>query len=101
MREIAKRLSLRLDNAEYAHLKRLSADTGLKMEPVIRRLIVGAELRPRPPGELTELLRQMSGMAANINQIAKVANASGFVRMEDVEHIQAMQKMIWQAVKRL
>ena len=101
MREIAKRVSLRLDSTEYAHLKQLSMDTGLKMEPVIRRLIVGAELRPRPPGELTELLRQMSGMAANINQIAKVANASGFVRMEDVEHIQAMQKMIWQAVKRL
>ena len=101
MREIAKRISLRLDSTEYAHLKKLSTDTGLKMEPVIRRLIVGAELRPRPPGELTELLRQMSGMAANINQIAKVANASGFVRMEDVEHIQAMQKMIWQAVKRL
>lgn len=31
MREIAKRVSLRLDSAEYAHLKRLSADTGLKM----------------------------------------------------------------------
>lgn len=74
MREIAKRVSLRLDRTEYAHLKQLSMDTGLKMEPVIRRLIVGAELRPRPPGELTELLRQMSGVAVNINQIAKVAS---------------------------
>lgn len=46
MREIAKRISLRLDSAEYEHLKQLSADTGLKMEPVLRRLIVGAELRP-------------------------------------------------------
>ena len=49
MREIAKRVSLRLDSAEYAHLKRLSADTGLKMEPVIRRLIVArncAHVRP-------------------------------------------------------
>ncbi|MFQ9029440.1 MAG: hypothetical protein ACLR54_06795 [Oscillospiraceae bacterium] len=46
MREIAKRVSLRLDSTEYAHLKQLSMDTGLKMEPVIRRLIVGAELRP-------------------------------------------------------
>lgn len=57
MREIAKRISLRLDSAEYEHLKQLSADTGLKMEPVLRRLIVGAELRPRPPDELPELLR--------------------------------------------
>ena len=101
MREIAKRVSLRLDRTEYAHLKQLSMDTGLKMEPVIRRLIVGAELRPRPPGELTELLRQLSGMAVNINQIAKVANASGFVRMEDIEHIKKMQRMLWQAVKEL
>ena len=101
MREIAKRVSLRLDSTEYAHLKQLSTDTGLKMEPVIRRLIVGAELHLRPPAELTELLRQMSGVAANINQIAKVANASGFVRMEEIERIKSMQKMLLQAVKRL
>lgn len=101
MREIAKRVSLRLNSAEYAHLKQLSVDTGLKMEPVIRRLIVGAELRPRPPGELTELLRQLSGMAVNINQIAKAANASGFVRMEDIAHIKMMQGMLWQVVKAL
>lgn len=101
MREIAKRVSLRLDSAEYAHLKRLSADTGLKMEPVIRSLIMGTELRPHPPDELTGLLRQISGMAVNINQIAKVANASGFVRMEDIEHIKMMQGMLWQAVKKL
>lgn len=101
MREIAKRVSLRLDRTEYAHLKQLSMDTGLKMEPVIRRLIVGAELRPRPPDELAELLRQLSGMAVNINQIAKVANASGFVRMEDIAHIKVVQGMLWRAVKEL
>ena len=101
MREIAKRVSLRLDSTEYAHLKQLSMDTGLKMEPVIRRLIVGAELRPRPPDELAELLRQLSGMAVNINQIAKVANASGFIRIEDIAHIKMVQGMLWQAVKEL
>ena len=101
MREIAKRVSLRLNSAEYAHLKQLSTDTGLKMEPVIRRLIVGAELRPRPPGELTELLRQMSGVAVNINQIAKVANTSGFVRTEEIAYIKAMQGMLWQMMKAL
>lgn len=50
---------------------------------------------------MTELLRQMFGMAANINQIAKVANAGGFVRIEDIEHIKTMQQMLWQAVKYL
>ena len=87
MREIAKRISLRLDSAEYEHLKQLSADTGLKMEPVLRRLIVGAELRPRPPDELPELLRQLSGMAVNINQIAKRINAGGSPYQADMEEI--------------
>ena len=101
MRGIAKRISLRLDSTEYAHLKQLSADTGLKMEPALRRLIAGAELRPRPPDELPELLRQLSGMAVNINQIAKVANARGFVRMEDIDRIKAMQGLLWRTMKRL
>ena len=74
---------------------------GRPIEPFIRALITGVELRPRPPDELTELLRQLSGMAVNINQIAKVANASGFVRMEDIAQIKAMQGMLWQAVKEL
>ena len=74
---------------------------GRPIEPFIRALITGVELRPRPPDELTELLRQMSGVAVNINQIAKAANASGFVRMEDIEQIKAMQGMLWQVVKEL
>ena len=74
---------------------------GRPIEPFIRALITGVELRPRPPDELTELLRQLSGMAVNINQIAKAANASGFARMEDIAQIKAMQQMLWQAVKEL
>ena len=74
---------------------------GRPIEPFIRALITGVELRPRPPDELAELLRQLSGIAVNINQIAKVANASGFVRMEDIAQIKAMQGMLWQAVKEL
>ena len=74
---------------------------GRPIEPFIRALITGVELSPRPPDELAELLRQLSGMAVNINQIAKVANASGFVRMEDIAHIKMMQGMLWQAVKTL
>ena len=44
---------------------------------------------------------ELSVIWRNINQIAKVANASGFVRIEDIEHIKTMQQMLWQAVKHL
>ena len=43
----------------------------------------------------------MSGVAVNINQIAKVANASGFVPMDEIAQIKTMQGLLWQAVKEL
>ena len=86
-RNNVKQITIRLTADEYAHVKQLSKDSGLKMEPAIRRLIMGVNLRPRPPDELPELLRQLSGIGTNINQIAKVANASGYVRKEDIQSI--------------
>ena len=58
------------------------------------------ELRIKTPGPQA-LLRQLSGMAVNINQIAKVANARGFVRMGDIDRIKAMQGLLWRTMKRL
>ena len=101
MRKRAIKISVRLNEQEHEHLKKQAMIAGRPIEPFIRAVITGVELSPRPPGELTELLRQMSGVAVNINQIAKVANASGFVRMEEIERIKSMQKMLLQAVKRL
>ena len=99
-RNNVKQITVRLTADEYAHVKQLSEDSGLKMEPAIRQLIMGVNLRPRPPDELPELLRQLSGIGTNINQIAKVANASGYVRKEDIQSIMEMQAALWRAVKR-
>ena len=99
-RNNVKQITIRLTADEYAHVKQLSTDSGLKMEPAIRRPIMGVNLRPRPPDELPELLRQLSGIGTNINQIAKVANASGYVRKEDIQSIMEMQAALWRAVKR-
>lgn len=92
---------MRLNEQEYAHLKRLSETTGLKMEPLVRQLILGRDVKLRPPENLAALLRQMSAMGNNINQITKVANSAHFVRSEDMEAIQKMQDKLWQAIKEL
>ncbi len=100
MRKNIKTMTLRLNAAEYAHLCQQARVSGLKKEPLIRSLIMGVNLRPRPPDELPELLRQLSGIGTNINQIAKVANASGYVRKEDIQSIMEMQAALWMVVKR-
>lgn len=101
MRKRGKAVLVRLNEQEHAHLKRLSETTGLKMEPLIRQLILGRDIKPRPPENLAALLRQMSAMGNNINQIAKVANSSKFIRSEDIEAIQKMQGELWQAIRDL
>jgi len=69
-----KTITLRLNEAEYAHLQRQTQATGLKMEPLIRQLILGVQLRPRPPDEYAALLRELSAIGNNANQIARIAN---------------------------
>lgn len=108
MRKRGKAVLVRLNEQEYAHLKRLSETTGLKMEPLIRQLILGRDIKPRPPENLAALLRQMSAMGNNINQIAKVINSIHTVQKDDIEQIQEMQSDIqkmqselWQAIRDL
>ena len=100
MRTRPRCIGLWLSDAEHEHLANQCAVTGLNANALIRKLIMGENLRPRPPDELPELLRQLSGIGTNINQIAKVANASGYVRKEDIQSIMEMQAALWRAVKR-
>lgn len=67
-------MTFRLYEAEYQYLKKQVDLSGFPMEVYLRRLIAGKEIKQRPPEKMTELLRQLSAIGNNINQIAKVAN---------------------------
>ena len=84
MRETAKTMTLRLNGAEYAHLCQQAAVTGLKKEPLVRQLIMGVNLRPRPPDAYAELLRALSAIGNNINQLAHQANARGAATGDEI-----------------
>lgn len=100
-RNNVKQITIRLTADEYAHVKQLSKDSGLKMEPAIRRLIMGVNLRPRPPDEYAEIRRQLAAIGNNINQIARAVNARGFASGEDIAAITAAQETIWNITERL
>lgn len=73
------KLSVSVSAKEYAHLKKQSELAGLKMEPFIRKLIMGTEITPRPPDEYRKILYQLSAIGNSVNQIAHIANAQKFV----------------------
>ena len=101
MRENAKTMTLRLNAAEYAHLCQQAKAAGLKKEPFIRTLIMGVNLRPRPPDEYAEIRRQLAAIGNNINQIARTVNARGFASKEEIAAITAAQETIWNITERL
>jgi hypothetical protein len=69
------------------------------MEPLIRSLICGADIRPRPPNAYAALLRSLSGMANNLNQIAKIANETRRVSDDDIRRAIALVNDAWQLIK--
>ena len=101
MRENAKTMTLRLNAAEYAHLCQQAEAAGLKKGPFVRTLIMGVNLRPRPPDEYAEIRRQLAAFGNNINQIARAVDARGFATKEEIAVITAAQEMIWTIAERL
>ena len=102
MRSNVKSVLVRLDEKEYARLQDLTEITGLKREPVIRRLILGAELRPRPPDAYADLLRELSAIGNNVNQIAYWANAKRGISDERILEAQELvRQALWLVKERL
>ena len=66
---------VRLSQKEKSFLKKQADLCGLKMEPYIRRLIAGKEVKPLPTEELLNIYKELNYIGNNINQIARVANA--------------------------
>ena len=77
-------MTLRLNATEYAHLCQQAEVTGLKKEPLVRQLIMGVNLRPRPPDAYADLLRALSAIGNNINQLAHQANAMGVATGDEI-----------------
>lgn len=78
-----KKLTLRLSEKQYRHLKKNAKAAGMKMEPYMRDLIMGYEVKPHPPEAYKEFLRELSAIGNNINQIAHVANAQQNISTRD------------------
>lgn len=87
MRMREKRIELKLSDSEYAELEKQAKRSGLKRTQLIRKLILGNEIRARPPDEYLKLVREINAIGNNINQIAHVANTQKYVDREQIKHI--------------
>lgn len=94
-----RKITVRLTDAERDHLLEQAELAGLKIEPFVRNVILGVQMKPRPKEEWAELLRQTSGIANNINQITRRMNSGEPIREETLQLIADMQAQIWEKLK--
>ena len=84
-----KQILIRLSEKEYAHLTEQADLVQLGIEPFVRNLIMGIKMKPHPKNEWTEIMRQMSAIGNNINQMAYRANLHG---LTDKQALLGMQE---------
>lgn len=68
---------LKLNTLEYFTLKNKAAEAGINKNEYLRRLLTNSQIRARITPEQMQVIRNLSGMANNINQIAHRLNTFG------------------------
>lgn len=94
-----KQVIIRLTESEYAALRKKANAAGLKVSPLIRCLLSGCEIRPRPPDSYKDLARELSAIGNNINQITHLANSTGYVSRSQIEQLAGYMAQVWQLVQ--
>ena len=92
-------IPLRLTEKELKHLNQLAAQSGLSREQLLRALIMGETIRPRPCIHHEDLLRKVAGLCNNVNQLAHRANSTGVAGQESVDRMTALAAEIYRLVK--
>lgn len=99
MRTRNRHVSVWMNEAEYRHLKKQAGLAGMGVDPFIRNLVAGVQLRPRPPDTSAALLRELSAIGNNANQIAYWANARKSVSEAELREAITLIQQAWRLVK--
>ena len=73
------KIDLRLNEQEMERLRRDVARSGWSREKYLRALIEHSSIREIPSMDLISVLRNLQQINNNINQVALIANAKGFL----------------------
>ena len=94
-----RHVSVWLTDDELAHLRKQAAAAGLGIDPFLRSLILGVQLRPRPPDTYAALLRELSAVGNNINQIAHTVNGQKYAADSQIDQAVVLVRRAWRLVK--
>ena len=99
MRKREKFIGLWLSDAEYSHLLKQCTLSGLNTSALLRHSIMGVNIQPHPPDTYAALLRELSAIGNNVNQIAYWANATKGIGNTEITETVALIRQAWRLVK--
>ena len=90
---------LRLNTMEYYTLLGKAREASISRTEFLRQLIINTEVKSRIKPEEMQLIRTVSGMANNLNQIAHRLNAFGISALN--EELNVLKQLIHELMRRL
>lgn len=87
MRKRTIKKQIWINQEEDNLLKLKSRKVGLNESEFLRSCIKGYKIKEQPTKETKEFIKQISGIANNINQIAIRVNVSGYIQKEELEYL--------------
>ena len=89
------KIDLRLNEQEMERLRRDVARSGWSREKYLRALIEHSPIKEMPSMDLISVLRNLQQINNNLNQVALIANAKGFVDTATYwENVELLKKTI-------
>jgi hypothetical protein len=72
-------INLKLTEKDFTSIKEKAAKLGMKATRYAREMVLKGGIKSRFTLEELDLMRKLSGIANNLNQIAKKANQAGYI----------------------
>ena len=83
-----RKVTFKLSENDYLKLMEDAKEAGVDKSKYLRALVQsGGKIDYTFPKDRTNLIRQITGIATNINQITKVANTMSYVPFQDLRDI--------------
>lgn len=94
------KVSFKLSEVDYKKLERDVKKSGIDRSKYLRALVQGAGGIDKDfPMDRANLIRQITGIATNVNQIAKYANSQGVIYFSEMDKLKVLLQEIKQLLK--
>ena len=97
-----KEIHIKITNKEYEIIKGKMQDAGVvNMSAFMRKMAIDGYMILLDLSDVNEVVRLLKINSNNLNQVAKKANESGIIYIQDIRQLQNQQSEIWEAVKEI